>query len=237
MKFSFDQMNSCQACAILNGISGVTIMAASSLIFKIWIQIQIKIQIQIQRQIQLQTNSQLPRLRHPERDQRSDYNGSSTTYIFGMVSTFGEDDGHSHQSGHLKHHRCYLLLLDWRAKCHPSYGSYTRRQRRLSRNAHFVRLTFLAAIKREPCRIKINNNNTTANIMWWYIQKVANCVLSRPKKYPPGLKHAGQRCVDAFGPSAGALLTSRQQFYWEQQHHKSSSLWYEQPPWNNINIV
>ena len=95
MKFSFDQMNSCQACAILNGISGLTIMAASSLIFKIRIQIQMK----IQRQIQLQTNSQLPRLRHPERDQRSDYNGSSTTYIFGLVSTFGEDDGHSHQSG------------------------------------------------------------------------------------------------------------------------------------------
>ena len=33
--------------------------------------------------------------------------------------------------------------------------------------------------------MKINNNSTTANIMWWYIQKVANCVLSfvHPPKF------------------------------------------------------
>ena len=58
--------------------------------------------------------------------------------------------------------------------------------------------------------------------------------LQQQQKCPPGLKHAGQRCVDASGPSAGALLTCGQQFYWEQQHHKSSSLWYEQPPLNMI---
>ena len=57
--------------------------------------------------------------------------------------------------------------------------------------------------------------------------------LQQQQKCPPGLKHAGERCVDASGPSAGALLT-RGQFYWEQQHHKSSSLWYEQPPLNMI---